>query len=81
LFHSDLVYAKAGDRIWWTWFADEVDHMFQITEIEKCISPIASRPAIENESQGMRQILHCTLTNLCTATIVQQEKDRTWMMN
>ncbi|ELT90741.1 hypothetical protein CAPTEDRAFT_219540 [Capitella teleta] len=51
-FNPDLVYAKAGDRLWWTWFADEVDHMFQITEVEKCVSPIASRPAIENESQG-----------------------------
>ena len=26
--------------------------MFQIMEIEKCVSPVGGRPAIENEAQG-----------------------------
>lgn len=82
----DLVYARSGDRIWWTWFADEVDHMFQITEIEKCISPLAIRPAIENEAQGednsSSYISASSLTKLLSnLSLGLQVRAHTWMMS
>lgn len=49
---TDLVYANTGDRVWWTWLKEEVDQLFNITEIEKCISPIGGRAAIESEERG-----------------------------
>ena len=43
----DLLYLRTGDRLWWTWASDEVDSVFNIVEVEKCISPLGGRPAIE----------------------------------
>ncbi len=49
----DLVYADTGDRVWWTWSVEDMPNtLIQIGEAEKCVSPIAGRPALEIQSTG-----------------------------
>ena len=54
-FSTDLIYAETGDRIWWTWSIEDMPNtpMFQIAEVEICVSPLAGRPALEVDSSGI----------------------------
>lgn len=43
--------AQTGDRIWWTWDAEESlkrDHIFHISEVDKILNPLAKLPTSEN---------------------------------
>ena len=70
MFYTDLIYVESGDRIWWDWVTEEVGRAFYIMEVEKCISPIGGRLAIENEAAGEYRNAMCNmLLMLLTVTV------------
>ena len=60
--YADLMHVESGDRIWWDWVTEEVNRTFSIMEVEKCISPVGGRPAIENEAAGRCSVVGCQKT-------------------
>ncbi|CAC5396477.1 unnamed protein product [Mytilus coruscus] len=52
-FTQDVVNAQTGDRIWWTWDAEESlkrNHIFHISEVDKMLNPLAKLPTSENDN-------------------------------
>ncbi|XP_063446523.1 uncharacterized protein LOC134726026 isoform X8 [Mytilus trossulus] len=71
-FTQDVVNAQTGDRIWWTWDAEESlkrDHIFHISEVDKMLNPLAKLPTSENEKYhhlNEDAIRLCTSVGLAT---------------
>ena len=49
---ADLLYARTGDRVWWTWTANEHDPSMCIAAQEQCTSTVANRPMFDESPPG-----------------------------